>query len=723
MDKTYDQTKTEEKWYKFWEDSGFFKPEINPEGKPFTIILPPPNANANLHFGHAMMSIEDVLIRYHRMKGEAALFLPGSDHAGFETQVVYEKKLQAEGKSRFDFDRETLYQMIWDYVQSNKSNMENQLKKLGFSVDWSREKFTLDPDIIKEVYQTFKKLFDQGLVYRANRLVNYCTRHGTGFSDLEVNYEERTTPLYFIKYGPLTLATVRPETKFGDTAVAVHPGDERYKKYVGQEIEIETVLGKAKLKVIADSAVDPEFGTGVIKVTPAHSAIDFEIGKRHNLEVKQVIGYDGKLNHLAGKFAGMRVKEARVALAKEMQEKGLIERVDENYQNRVGVCYKCGTDIEPLPLEQWFMNVQDLKIRAIEAVKEGRIKIYPKNFENIYYQWMEGLRDWNISRQNIWGIRIPAFFDKNKNEWIVEIEVEKQEQLKKDPNFEQDTDTFDTWFSSGQWPYITLKTIRPGDFEKFYPTSVMETGYDILRAWVSRMIMMGLEVTKTVPFHDVVLHGLVLDPLGKKMSKSKGNVVSPMEIVDQYGADAARMALVYGTATGHDQVLSHPKLQAMRNFTNKLWNIGRFIIDFAPEDAKHLNEKTEQEFVSVISNASEKSVRDETDPSTSLRMTQEDKEILDKLSETAVKVSKALDQYRFHDGAEALYEFIWHEFADKYVESTKERRKEAQPVLEYVFRTSLELLHPYMPFITEELWQRLPHSGSSIMVSQWPDTK
>ena len=723
MDKTYDQTKTEEKWYKFWEDSGFFKPEINPEGKPFTIILPPPNANANLHFGHAMMSIEDVLIRYHRMKGEAALFLPGSDHAGFETQVVYEKKLQAEGKSRFDFDRETLYQMIWDYVQSNKSNMENQLKKLGFSVDWSREKFTLDPDIIKEVYQTFKKLFDQGLVYRANRLVNYCTRHGTGFSDLEVNYEERTTPLYFIKYGPLTLATVRPETKFGDTAVAVHPGDERYKKYVGQEIEIETVLGKAKLKVIADSAVDPEFGTGVIKVTPAHSAIDFEIGKRHNLEVKQVIGYDGKLNHLAGKFAGMRVKEARVALAKEMQEKGLIERVDENYQNRVGVCYKCGTDIEPLPLEQWFMNVQDLKIRAIEAVKEGRIKIYPKNFENIYYQWMEGLRDWNISRQNIWGIRIPAFFDKNKNEWIVEIEVEKQEQLKKDPNFEQDTDTFDTWFSSGQWPYITLKTIRPGDFEKFYPTSVMETGYDILRAWVSRMIMMGLEVTKTVPFHDVVLHGLVLDPLGKKMSKSKGNVVSPMEIVDQYGADAARMALVYGTATGHDQVLSHPKLQAMRNFTNKLWNIGRFIIDFAPEDAKHLNEKTEQEFVSVISNASEKSVRDETDPSTSLRMTQEDKEILDKLSETAVKVSKALDQYIFHDGAEALYEFIWHEFADKYVESTKERRKEAQPVLEYVFRTSLELLHPYMPFITEELWQRLPHSGSSIMVSQWPDTK
>jgi valyl-tRNA synthetase len=697
MDKIYDQTKTEERWYKIWEESGFFKPEINPEGKTYTIILPPPNANANLHFGHAMMSIEDILIRFKRMQGYSTLWLPGSDHAGFETQVVFEKKLQAEGKSRFDFDRETLYKMIWDYVQSNKSNMENQLRRLGFSVDWSREKFTLDPDIVEAVYGNFKKLFDQGLIYRDKRLVNYCTKHGTGFSDLEVNYEERTTPLYFIKYGPLTVTTVRLETKFGDTAVAVHPKDARYKKYVGKEIDIETVLGKTKLKVIADEAVDPEFGTGVLKVTPAHSQVDFEIGKRHNLEIKQVIGYDGRLNEKAGKFEGMRVKEARAAIAEEMQEKGLIEKVDESYKNRVGVCYKCGTEIEPLPLEQWFMNVQDLKKEAIEVVKAGKIKIFPKNFENIYFQWMEGLRDWNISRQNIWGIRIPAFFDKKKRGWVIEIDPEKQEELKKDPNFEQDTDTFDTWFSSGQWPYITLQTTKPGDFEKFYPTSVMETGYDILRAWVSRMIMFGLEVTKTVPFHDVVLHGLVLDPLGKKMSKSKGNVVSPMEIVDQYGADAARMALVYGTATGHDQILSHPKLQSMRNFTNKLWNIGRFIIDFKPEDANSLEKDQIPE-----------------------AQHEDDKEILNKLKGTINKVTVSLNQYRFHDGADALYEFIWHEFADKYIEKAKTRREESQVILEYVFKTSLELLHPFMPFITEELWQKLPHKGKSIMVTSWP---
>jgi valyl-tRNA synthetase len=697
MDKVYDQAKTEEKWYKFWEESGFFKPEINPKGEPYTIILPPPNANANLHFGHAMMSIEDILIRFKRMQGYSTLWLPGSDHAGFETQVVFEKKLQEEGKSRFDFDRETLYKMIWDYVQSNKSNMENQLRRLGFSVDWSREKFTLDPDIIEAVYKTFKLMFDGGLVYRDNRLVNYCTKHGTGFSDLEVNYEERTTPLYFIKYGPLTLATVRLETKFGDTAVAVNPKDPRYSDFVGKEIEIETVLGKTKLKVIADEAVDPEFGTGVIKVTPAHSQVDFEIGKRHNLELKQVIGYDGRLNDMAGKFAGMRVKEARATIAEEMQQKGLIEKVDMEYKNRVGVCYKCGTEIEPLPLEQWFMNVQDLKKMAIEAVKSGKIKIFPKNFENIYFQWMEGLRDWNISRQNIWGIRIPAFFDKTKNQWLVEIDPKKQEELKNDPNFEQDSDTFDTWFSSGQWPYITLQTTRPGDFEKFYPTSVMETGYDILRAWVSRMIMLGLEVTKTIPFHDVVLHGLVLDPLGKKMSKSKGNVVSPMEIVDQYGADAARMALVYGTATGHDQILSHPKLQAMRNFSNKLWNIGRFIIEFKPEGVKSL----------------------EADQ-TPKPINKDDKEVLEKLKITIEKVTGSLDQYRFHDGSDALYEFIWHEFADKYIEKAKTRREESQKILEYVFKSSLELLHPFMPFITEELWQKLPHEGDSIMITKWP---
>jgi valyl-tRNA synthetase len=703
MDKIYNQNEVEEKWYKFWEDSGFFKPEVNPEGKPFTIILPPPNANADLHFGHAMMSIEDIMVRYHRMKGDAALWVPGSDHAGFETQVVFEKNLGKVGKSRFDYDRETLYQMIWDYVQSNKHNMESQLRRLGFSVDWSREKFTLDPDVVQVVYKTFKKMSDEGMIYRAKRLVNYCTKHGTGFSDLEVAYEDRTSSLYYIKYGPLVLATTRPETKFGDTAVAVHPDDKRYQQYIGQELEIETVLGPAKIKVIADESVDPQFGTGVVKITPAHDFNDFETGKRHNLEMKQVIGFDGRMNEHAGKFSGMKVLEARQAVVEEMQEKGLIEKIDDQYQNRVGTCYKCGTVLEPLPMEQWYLNVQDLKHQAIKAVKNGEIKIHPANYATLYYQWLENLKDWNISRQNIWGIRIPAWYCETCNKWtITEGEIPDACSNCGASNITRDTDTFDTWFSSGQWPFATLQTTMPGDFEKFYPTSVMETGYDILKAWVSRMVMMGLLMTGKVPFTDVALHGLVNDPLGKKMSKSKGNVVSPMEIVDQYGADAARMALVYGTAFGHDQALSYPKLDAMRKFTNKLWNIGRFLIEFKPEEAKSL--EPSQQFNS----------------STIEQLHPQDRDILDKLNQTSKKVSTSIEQFRFHDGAEALYEFIWHEFADKYIESTKERRAEAQPVLEYVFRTSLELLHPYMPFITEELWQKLPHQGKSIMITTWP---
>ncbi|MDD5415468.1 MAG: valine--tRNA ligase [Candidatus Daviesbacteria bacterium] len=713
MDKTYDQTKVESKWYKFWEGLGFFKPEIHPKGRPYTIILPPPNANAPLHFGHAMYVVEDILIRFHRMLGDSALWLPGSDHAGFETQVVFEKELEKKGKSRFDFDRETLYQMIWDFVQNNKGEMEGQLRRLGFSLDWSREKFTLDPDIIKIVYKTFKKMFDDGLVYRGNRIVNFCTKHGTSFSDLEVLYEDRISPLYYIKYGPLTLATTRLETKFGDTAVAVHPDDSRYQKYIGKIIDIETVLGPAKIKVIADSAVDPEFGTGVIKVTPAHSMLDFEIGQRHNLEIRQVIGYDGRLNEKTGKFSGMTVKEARAAIAKEMLEKNLIEKIDENYKNRVGVCYKCGTEIEPLPSEQWFIKTAELAKAAIEVIKKGEIKIYPKNFEKTYFNWLKNIKDWNISRQIVWGIQIPAWFCNGCDQWI----VTEGETPPKCPNcnsklLERDPDVFDTWFSSGQWPFATLQTTRPGDFEKFYPTTIMETGRDILFFWVARMVMMGIYATGKIPFEDIVLHGMVLDPLGKKMSKSKNNVVSPMDIADQYGADAARLALVYGTAFGHDQSLSHPKLQAMRNFTNKLWNIGRFIVDFAPDDAKHLNP-------SVILACPESDSRVANAPQND-NINPDDEDILEKLSKTIEVTSKAINSYRFHDAADTLYEFIWHEFADKYIESTKDRRAEAQPVLEYVFRTCLELLHPFMPFITEELWQRLPHQGKSIMVTSWP---
>ncbi len=706
MDKVYNHKDVEERIYKEWEASGYFKPEINPKGKPYCIILPPPNANGALHFGHAMFTVEDIIIRYHRMKGEAALWLPGTDHAGIETQFVFEKRLKDQGKSRLDFDRETLYKMIWEYVEEHRGGIQNQLRKLGFSLDWSREKYTLDPDIVKLVNKTFKKMHDEGLVYRDYRLVNYCTFDGTSFSDLEVIHEERERPLYYIKYGPLTLATTRPETKFGDTAVAVHPNDPRYKKYVGKEIEIETVLGKAKIKVIADESVDKNFGTGVVKITPAHDFNDFEVGKRHNLQMKQVIGFDGKMNAHAGKFKGLYVKEARRVIIEEMQKKGLIEKIDEKYITRLGLCYKCKNVLEPLPLEQWFLKVQPLRDKAIEAVKKGEIKITPNNFEKQYFLWLENLRDWNISRQIVWGIRIPAWKNSKTNEWLVtEGEAPRGEEWK------QDKDTFDTWFSSGQWPFVALMSNsneklkmknEKSDFEKFYPTSVMETGYDLLRAWVSRMVMLGLYTTGNVPFRDILFHGLVNDPYGKKMSKSKGNVINPLELVDRYGADAVRFALISGNATGNDQSLSYPKLEAARKFTNKIWNMGRFIDINRSQKSKVKSQNLgTEELLKTAKN-------------------ENDKEMVKKVTELIEKVTKDLDNYNFNYAAETLYEFVWHEFADKYIEDMKNRIDENSfLILNSSFLIILKLLHPFMPFVTEEIYQRL-NFGKSLMIEKWP---
>ena len=690
MDKVYSHKDIEEKIYKVWETSGYFKPEINPKGKPYCIILPPPNANGSLHFGHALLTVGDVLIRYHRMRGDKSLWLPGTDHAGIETQYVFEKKMKDQGKSRMDFDSKTLYEMIKKYVSEHKGDIEKQLRRLGFSLDWSRKKYTLDSDIVKLVCKTFKRMYDEKLLYRDYRLVNYCTFDGTSFSDLEVVHEERVSPLYYIKYGPLVLATTRPETKFGDTAVAVHPDDKRYKKYVGQELEIKTVLGKAKIKVIADEAVDPKFGTGVVKITPAHDFSDFETGKKHNLPLKQVIGFDGKMNHFAGKFEGLYVKQARRAIIEEMQAKGLVEKIDENYKTRIGLCYKCRQAIEPLPLEQWFVRVKPLVEKAIDVVKKGEIKITPKNFEKQYYLWLENLRDWNISRQIVWGIRIPAWKNSKTGEWAVtEGEAPEGE------DWAQDKDTLDTWFSSSQWPYLTLKTEKPEDFEKFYPTSVMETGYDILKSWVSRMIMMGIYISGKIPFKDVVLHGLVNDPYGKKMSKSKGNVINPIELVDQYGADAVRFALIYGNATGNDQALSYPKLDAARKFTNKLWNMARFI-----------------EFSRKVTNEEKK-------PTTEL-IDEWNNHWSKKTQELAGDVTSDLEKYNFNYAAEKLYDFVWHEFADKYIEDIKPKITfKTLGVMEENFKIILKLLHPFMPFVTEEIYQRLKF-GKSIMIDNWP---
>ncbi len=714
MDKVYDHSKVEEPLYKEWEEKGYFKPEINPDGEPYSIILPPPNANAPLHFGHAMYVIEDILVRYHRMKGDKTLWEPGADHAGFETQFVFEKKLAEQGKSRFDYDRETLYKMILEFVQGNRPVMEGQLRKLGFSLDWSRKKMTIDPEIVEIVYQNFKKLHDDGLVYRAKRLVNYCTFDGTSFSDLEVVHEDRTSPLYYIKYGPLVLATTRPETKFGDTAVAVNPNDNRYKKYVGQELGIETVLGKAKIKVIADEMVDMEFGTGVVKITPAHDFNDFETGKKHNLPMKQVIGFDGKMNEYAGEFEGLYVKQARRAIVEKMQEKGLIEKIDENYQNRVGLCYKCKNILEPLPLEQWFIKMGPLAKPAIEAVKRGEVKIHPKSFEKLYFQFLENIRDWNISRQVVWGIQIPAYRCRKQNlvegsheaQWFVSINKPEKCEICGECEFEQDSDTFDTWFSSSQWPFATLMTTKEGDYDSFYPTSVMETGYDILRWWVARMVMMGIYATGKVPFKNVVLHGLVNDPLGKKMSKSKGNVVNPLELVEQYGADAVRFALVYGTALGNDQVLSYPKLEAARRFTNKLWNMARFI-EMQKEKLKEKNGTVllQEDLQKFATN-------------------QNDKEWVGKVSNLVAEVSRNMEDYQFNQVSEKLYEFVWHQFADIYIEDVKNRINDNSfVVLNSLFSILNSLLHPIMPFVTDEIYRKLTSANKSLMVSPWPDQK
>jgi len=712
MDKVYDHKKVEDNIYKKWEEGGYFKPEINPNGEPYSIILPPPNANAPLHFGHAMYVVEDILIRFKRMKGFSALWLPGADHAGFETQFVYEKHLAMEGKSRFDFKREVLFKNIWDFVQKNRGGMENQLRKLGFSLDWSRLKFTMDEDIVKIVHKNFKKLYDDGLVYRAERLVNYCTFDGTSFSDMEVVYEDRISPLYYIKYGPLVLATTRPETKFGDTAVAVNPKDKRYKEYVGKEIEIETVLGKAKIKVIADSYVNPEFGTGVVKITPAHDFNDFEVGKRHNLESKQVIGFDGKMNSHAGEFEGLYAKQARKAVVEKMQEKGLIEKIDENYQNRVALCYKCKNVIEPLPLEQWFVKMEPLAKPAIDSVKNGDIKIYPKSFEKLYFQFLENIRDWNISRQVVWGIRIPAFKCEKCSKWTVATEGKPDKCLEcGEKDLIQDEDTFDTWFSSSQWPYATLQSNESriknhesgehgSDYERFYPTSVMETGYDILRWWVARMVMMGLYATGKVPFKNIVLHGLVNDPLGKKMSKSKGNVVNPLELADQYGADAVRFALVYGTALGNDQSLSYPKLEASRRFTNKLWNMARFI-EMNQESRIMKQALTIEELKKVAEN-------------------EVDREWVEKVSGLVTEVTKNMEEYQFNQVSEKLYEFVWHQFADIYIEDVKQRiDPNSYLILTSLYLILLKLLHPIMPFVTEEIYGKF--TDSPLIIESWPN--
>ncbi|MBI5151504.1 MAG: valine--tRNA ligase [Candidatus Pacebacteria bacterium] len=755
MDKAFLHQEYEQKLYALWDKHHTFQPNMKNKKPPFSILLPPPNANASLHAGHAMFVIEDILIRWKRMQGHPTVWIPGTDHAGYESQYVYEKHLAKQGKSRFDFDRETLYNDIYSFVQQNSGLIEEQLKLLGFSLDWSRKTFMLDDHVVSTVYDTFAKMVKDGLVYRDHYIVNFCPKCGTTFADLEVKHEERKDPLYYIKYGPFVVATVRPETKFRDAALAANPKDKRYKDWIGKTIEVQGVLGMVKMTVIADEEVDPEFGTGIMKVTPAHDAHDFALGRRYNLPVTPIIDTHGKMDfswflqsektkstepkHLerVQKYHNKSVRDVRALMVEDMKADGLIEKVDENYTHNVTVCYKSGHDIEPLVLPNWFVRMKPLAKPAIEAVKKKRIQFVPKRFEKQYYQWMEHILDWPISRQIVWGIRIPVWYSVQENPNIQVTFLDSEhirvtgtvqevlnqgyvlEEIQKGlqslrapvdatyvvsdkapgPDYLPETDTFDTWFSSGQWPLTTLHYPESKDFKMFYPTAVLDTMWDILFFWVARMIMFGLYLTKDVPFKAVYLHSMVTDEKGQKMSKSKGNVINPIDIAHEFGADALRIALVAGCAPENPIALSKEKVKGYRNFGNKLWNIGRFIVMMKEQGAEN---------------------------STDQVLTKDDQSLLTGVQLLTKQTQKYLDEYRFSDAALGLYDFVWNTLANTYLEHTKSREDKdcVFSTLLLAFTSCLKLIHPFMPFVTEAIWQEFVKEklvdDPLLITAAWP---
>ncbi|HVZ11321.1 MAG TPA: valine--tRNA ligase [Candidatus Paceibacterota bacterium] len=703
LEKNYNPQETESKIYKLWEESGFFNPDNLPERhqKPYTIIMPPPNANGHLHAGHALtMTLEDILIRFKRMQGFKTLWVPGADHAGFETQVVYEKKLEKEGRSRFKMDRRQLYDEILAFTLENKEHMENEVRRMGSSCDWSREKFTLDEDIVRQTQQTFKKMFDDGLIYRGPGMVNWCTKHQTSLSNVETEDVEKEDTLYYLTYGPLTVATVRPETMFGDVAIAVHPTDERYRQYVGQMIEVQTPIGSMNLPVIADEAVEKEFGTGALKITPAHDANDFALALRHNLPIKPVIDQFGKLTQETGKYAGLKIAEARKQVAEDLQNLGLIQKT-EPYKHAVPTCSKCGSVIEPRILVQWFVKMKPLADQALQAVKAKKISFVSEHFERVFTYWMEHPIDWNISRQIVWGIPIPAKVCPSCDYGAPDLENTLHDCPRCQSPLQQDTDTFDTWFSSGQWPYLVLGYPESADFKAYYPTDVMETGRDLIFKWVPRMVMFGLYRAGAEPFRTVYLHGLVNDAQGKKMSKSKGNVVNPLDLIEKFGTDALRMGLIVGNTPGMDAALSEDKIRGYKNFANKLWNIARFVLMSVPEERGYL----------------------------SAPLTPEDQALKDEFSTLIKDATKDIEEFRLYMAAEKIYHYVWHAFADKIIEDSKSRlasqdpamKASAQRTLMDILVASLKLLHPFMPFVTEELWSKLPVPDKRIlMIETWP---
>lgn len=704
---SYDPSQVENKWYKYWEENKFFHTVVEKDKKPFTIVMPPPNVTGALHMGHAMdNTLQDILTRWRRMQGYNALWMPGTDHAGIATQAKVEEKLAQEGKTKHDLGREKFIEQVWAWKELYHERITGQLRVLGSSCDWERERFTMDEGCSKAVQEVFVELYNKGLIYQGNYIINWCPKCHTTISDIEVEHEDKAGHFYHLRY-PIKdsdqyviLATTRPETMLGDTAVAVHPADERYQHLIGKTVILPIV--NREIPIIADEYVDKEFGTGVVKITPAHDPNDFEVGLRHNLPQVTVMNKDVTMNENAGKYEGLDRYQCRNEIVRDLEEQGWLIKI-EDHEHAVGQCYRCNTVIEPMLSKQWFVKMKPLAEPAIQAVKDGRIRFIPERFTKVYLGWMENIRDWCISRQLWWGHRIPVWYCQDCGEVICAKEEPQVCPKCGSTNLQQDADVLDTWFSSGLWPFETLGwPEKTPELEQFYPTSVLVTGRDIIFFWVARMIFMGLEFMQDVPFSEVFIHGLVLDAQGRKMSKSLNNGVDPLEIIDRYGADTLRLMLITGNTAGNDLRFREERLEGARNFCNKIWNASRFVLmnleGFDPIKVEPIH-------------------------------TVADKWIMSRYNETVRVVTDSMERYDLGEASRLLYEFVWNEFCDWYIEMVKPRlygkedeasKQTAQYVLWYVLANTMKLLHPFMPFITEEIWQHLPHKGETIMLQSWP---
>lgn len=707
LPKTYDPTQTENRIYQFWMDGGYFHAEPDPEKEPFTIVIPPPNITGQLHLGHAMdETLQDILIRYKRMQGYCALWVPGTDHASIATEAKIVAAMKEEGITKDDIGRDGFLERAWKWKDQYSNRIIEQLQKLGSSCDWERVRFTLDEGCSKAVNEVFVRLYNKGLIYQGERIINWCPHCKTSISDAEVEYQEQAGHFWHLRYpladgsGDVLLATTRPETMLGDTAVAVNPNDDRYKHLIGKTVILPLV--NKEIPIVGDDYVDMEFGTGVVKITPAHDPNDYEVGRRHDLPIIKVMNDDATMTKDCGKYAGMERYAARKAIVTDLEEQGYLVKIQDHSHN-VGTCYRCSSTVEPMVSKQWFVKMEPLAKPAIDCVKNGEVRFIPERFDKIYFNWMENIKDWCISRQLWWGHRIPAYHCEECGHVNVSATPVTTCDKCGSTHLHQDEDTLDTWFSSALWPFSTLGwPEQTKELKYFYPTSTLVTGYDIIFFWVARMIFSGLEYTGEVPFNTVLFHGLIRDAQGRKMSKSLGNGIDPLEVIDQYGADALRFMLATGNTPGNDMRYLEDRVLASRNFANKLWNASRFIL---------MNLKDESSEAQIPA-----------------KLTMEDKWVLSKYNKLVSEVTENLDRYELGIAVSKLYDFIWDVYCDWYLELVKTRLWEdgdaavpARQVLVYIMDHVLRLLHPFMPFITEEIWQALPHSGESIMVAKWPE--